>query len=126
MPHFALPEDVREESQNVSAVDFPTPEIEKEMDAAAGIIRGKIGSYDANNTQIDALKKVERLLASAFVLHHFKQHVELARAKYDMAIEILTSIEGSLTGIGDGGVDAEYKNSLTPYKSWPARLPRES
>jgi hypothetical protein len=37
-----------------------------------------------------------------------------------MAIEILTSIEGSLTGIGDGGVDAEYKHSLTPYKSWPA------
>jgi hypothetical protein len=61
MAHFALVSDVREESQNVTIGDFPDAEIEKEMDAAAGIIRGKIGSYDANNTQIDALKKVERL-----------------------------------------------------------------
>ena len=120
MPHFALVSDVREESQNVIPADFPDAEIEKEMDYAVSIIQGKIGSYDANNTRIDALKKIEILLASSFVLHHYKQFLDLSTAKKTWAFEFLLMIEGSLVNIGDGGVDAEYKMTFTPYGSWPA------
>ncbi len=120
MPHFALVSDVREESLNVLAADFPDSEIEKEMDAAVGIIQGKIGSYDASNSKIDALKKIEMLIAASFVLFDLKQHMELSEAKYKRAFELLTLIEGSLTEIGDGGIDAEYKHSLSSYASWPA------
>ena len=120
MPHFALVSDVRQESQNVIPDDFPDAEIEKEMDYAVSLIQGRIGSYDANNTKIDALKKIEILLASAFVLHHYKQFLELSQAKKTWAEEFLTSIEGSLTNIGDGGVDTEYKMTITAYGSWPA------
>jgi hypothetical protein len=120
MPHFALVSDVRQESQNVIPDDFPDAEIEKEMDYAVSLIQGRIGSYDATNTRIDALKKIEILLASAFVLHHYKQFLELSQAKKTWAEEFLTAIEGSLTNIGDGGVDAEYKMTVTTYKSWPA------
>ena len=120
MPHFALVSDVRQESQNVIPDDFPDAEIEKEMDYAVSLIQGRIGSYDASNTRIDALKKIEILLASAFVLHHYKQFLELSQAKKTWAEEFLTAIEGSLTNIGDGGVDAEYKMTITDYGSWPA------
>ena len=120
MPHYALVSDVRQESQNVIPEDFPDVEIEKEMDRAVSLIQGRIGSYDANNTRIDALIKIEILIASAYVLHHYKQFLELSKAKWDWAWESLTHIEGSLTNIGDGGVDAEYKMTITPYGSWPA------
>ena len=92
MPHFALLSDVKQESQNVIPEDFPDAEIEKEMDYAVNLIRQRIGSYDANNPAIDSLKKIEILIASAYVLHHYKQFWIYPRPNMIGLLESLTTI----------------------------------
>lgn len=118
MPHVALESDVREECQNLLAVDFPDAEITKELDAAHNFIKLQIGPFDSSHEDIDALKKIERTLASCFVLGHFKQYLDVKSTKCEEAYKLLESAKSGLATTST--VDVEYKNTSTEYKSYPA------
>ena len=118
MPHVALESDVREECQNILPIDFPDPEIVKELDAAHNFIKLQIGPFDATHEDIDALKKIEIKLASCFVLAHFRQFTDNKTSKCEEAKMLLESAKSGLAIAV--GVDIEYKNASTSYESWPA------
>jgi hypothetical protein len=117
MPHFSDTTDVREEAQNILAIDFSDAEILEEQEAAYDVISIQIGEYDATHPKINAIKKAEIKLAACFVLGHFKQYGDQKITKCDEAQRLIDAIKGGLTG---AGADISDRFGTTTYQSWGA------
>ena len=116
MPFQSVTSDVREEAGNVLTIDFPDLDIQKEQAAAYGFLRNRVGEYDATNDDIDALRKLEQILAAYFVLRHFPNRKQEA----DDILNLFKTLFEEFGGVLGGEPDIDFTYAFTSYGSWPA------
>lgn len=115
MPHESVTADVREEAGNVLPIDFPDVEIVKEQEAAYAFLSSVVGEYDATTQKIDAIRKLEQILAAYFIIRPYAP--EKATAMYDLFTKLLETVQSGMAG---AAADFDFNYSFTDYQSWPA------
>jgi hypothetical protein len=114
MPYQSATSDVREECRNILPEDISDTEIQEEQAAAYGFLSGVLGEYDANTPKIDAIKKLEIILAASFVMKPYNtQKADEKQSQFKALLEMLQS------GMGAGG-DVVFRHAVTTYGSYVA------
>lgn len=114
MSYQAATSDVREECRNILTVDISDLEIQEEQAAAYDFLSGVIGEYGPTSPKLDAIKKLEIILAASFVMRPYNvQKADEKQSQFKALLEMLQSAMGA-----DG--DFDFKYAVTAYGSYPA------